>query len=332
MGLPVAALQVVQNPLKGLVQGALAPGLVVVEGQLFPLGAVEDDVHDLRRELFHRCIQPEVELLGQGVKVHPTDAVPADVVPPAGADSPVQNGQLLVGDDDIRVHLHLMPQPSTGGTGPVGVVEGERAGRQLFDGDTAVLTGVVLAEQQVFVLPHQVDDHNAAGELGGDLAAVRQPLGDVRTNDQPVYDDLNVVLDVLLQGNFLGQIKQIPIHPHPDITGTAGVLENLLVGALLPPDDRSQHLDASGFRQGQHLIYDLVNGLLLDLLPAVGTVGGAHPRPEQTEVIVNFRHRAYRGTRVFGGCFLVDGNGRRKAVNVIDIRLFHLPEEHTGIA
>ena len=207
VGLPIAALQVVQDPLKGLVQGALAPRLVVVEGQLFPLGAVEDDVHDLRRELFHRRVQPEVKLLGQGVKVHPADAVPTDVVPPAGADGAVQNGQLLVGNDNIRIYLHLMPQPSTGGTGSVGVVEGEGAGRQFFDGDAAVLAGVVLAEQQVFVLPHQVDDHNAARELGGNLAAVRQPLGDVRTDDQPVYDDLNVVLDVLLQGDLLGQVK-----------------------------------------------------------------------------------------------------------------------------
>ena len=54
LGLPVAALQVVDDALKGLVQGALAPGLVVVQLQLLPLGAIQDDVQHLRGEFLHR--------------------------------------------------------------------------------------------------------------------------------------------------------------------------------------------------------------------------------------------------------------------------------------
>ena len=81
VGLPVAALQVVDNPLKGLIQCPLAPGLVVVEGEFFPFGAVEDDVQHLRRQLFYGGVQLKFELFGQGVKVHPADAVSPDVVP-----------------------------------------------------------------------------------------------------------------------------------------------------------------------------------------------------------------------------------------------------------
>src|SRR5699024_12363856 len=41
-------------------------------------------------------IQLEAVLLGEGVKVHPGDAVPPDVVPAAGLDGPLQDGQVLV--------------------------------------------------------------------------------------------------------------------------------------------------------------------------------------------------------------------------------------------
>ena len=104
------------------------------------------------------------------------------------------------------------------------------------------------------------------------------------------------------------------------------------MGAFLPPNHRSQHLDTGGLRQSQHLIYDLVNGLLFDLFAAVGTVGGAHPCPEQTEVIVNLRHRAHSGAGVFAGGLLVDGDGRGEAVNGVHVRLVHLPQEHSGVA
>ena len=52
---------------------------------------------------------------------------------------------------------------------------------------------------------------------------------------------------------------------------------------------------AGGLGQGQDLIDDLVDGLLLDLLAALGAVGRAHPGPEQAEVVVDLRHRAHGG-------------------------------------
>ena len=48
LGLHIPALQVKRHALKGLVEGALSPLLIVVEGQLFPLGTVEDGVQGLR--------------------------------------------------------------------------------------------------------------------------------------------------------------------------------------------------------------------------------------------------------------------------------------------
>ena len=119
--LPVAALHVVADALKGLPQHPLAPGLVIVELQVLPLGAVEDNVPDLRRQVPPGGGELEAVLLGQGVKIHAADAVPPDVVPPGALDGPLQDGLVLVGDDEGRVHLQLAAQARTGGAGPVGV-------------------------------------------------------------------------------------------------------------------------------------------------------------------------------------------------------------------
>ena len=312
-------------------QGALAPGLVIVEGKLLPPGAVEDHIHYLRGQVLHRGVQLEAVLFGQGVKVHPGDAVGLDVAPAGGGDGPLQNGQLLVGNDEIRVYLQLAAQAGTGGTGPVWVVEGEHPGGELLNGHAAVLAGVVLGEQDVPVLPHHIDHHQAAGQVGGDLHAVRQAAGDVLPDDQAVHHDLDVVLLVLLQLDLFTQVIGDAVHPAAHIAGAAGVLEDLGVLALLAPDHRGHDLDPGGLRQFQHLVDDLVDGLLFDLLAAYRAVGGAHPGPEQAEIVIDLGDSAHGGPGILAGGLLVDGDGGGEAVDVVHVGLLHLPQEHPGI-
>ena len=80
----------------------------------------------------------------------------------------------------------------------------------------------------------------------------------------------------LSRGDLLGEIVERTVGPAADIARLAGVLQQLLVGALLAPHHRGHDLDAGGLGQGHHLVDDLVDGLLLDLLAALGAVGGAH--------------------------------------------------------
>ena len=81
----------------------------------------------------------------------------------------------------------------------------------------------------------------------------------------------------------------------------------------------------------QDLIDDLVNGLLADLLAADRTVGGAHPRPEEAEVVVDLRHRAHGRPGVLAGGLLVDGDGGGESVDIVHVRLLHLAQEHPGV-
>ena len=180
-------------------------------------------------------------------------------------------------------------------------------------------------------LPEEVHHHQAAGEGGGGLHAVRQPLLDIRADDEPVDDDLDVMLFIFLQLDYLVQFVEVPVGPDPDVAGALGVLEDLGVLALLAPDDGGHHLDAGPLGEGEHLVDDLVDGLLADDLAALGTVGSAHPGPEEAEVVVNLGDGAHGGPGVFRGSLLVDGDGGAQALDVVHVRLFHLAQEHPGI-
>ena len=139
------------------------------------------------------------------------------------------------------------------------------------------------------------------------------------------------MLLVLLQLDLLVQLVQIPVHPGPDVAGPLGVLKDLGVLTLLAPDDGGHHLDAGALRQREDLIDDLVNGLLANLLAALGAVGGAHPGPQQAEVVVDLRHRAHGGPGVLAGGLLVNGDGGAETLDIVHIGLVHLAQEHPGI-
>ena len=101
--------------------------------------------------------------------------------------------------------------------------------------------------------------------------------------------------------------------------------------ALFPPDDRGQDDKARPLSQRFHPVHDLVNGLAADLPAALWAVGNTHPRPQEAEIIVDFRHRSHGRTGVLGCGLLVDGNGRRQAVDGVHVRLVHLPKELAGV-
>ena len=56
----------------------------------------------------------------------------------------------------------------------------------------------------------------------------------------------------------------------------------------------------------------------------IDTVGCADTGIEETEIVIDFRHRPNRRARVFGSGFLVNGNSRAQALNGVNIRFFHI--------
>ena len=304
---------------------------MVGELELFPPGAMEDDLLGLRGEVLEGGGELEAVLLAQGLKVHPGDGIPLHILPAGDGDGAVQDGQGGVGDDQLGIGFHLAAQTGAGGAGAEGTVEGEHPRGQFLNGDAAVLAGVVLGEGEVPVLLYQVDEQKTSPQGGGGLHRVGEPAEDVRPDDQTVHHDFNVVLLVFLQRDVLCEFIESPVHPTAYIAGFPGVVQNFDVLPLFPPDHRGQHLNAGALGQGENLVDDLVHGLLANLLAALGAVGGSHPGPQKAEVVIDLRYGAHGGPGIFAGGLLVDGDGGGETVDVVHIGLFHLTQKHPGI-
>ena len=168
--------------------------------------------------------------------------------------------------------------------------------------------------------------------MGGCLHRVGEAAGDVRLDHKAVHYDLDGMFDVFVQLDLLAEIINTAIHPYTDKAALAGILKNLLIFALSTADDGRQHLHTGTFGQRHQLVNDLIHALLTDLFSALGTMGNTDPRPQKAQIIVNFGNSTHSRAGVFACGFLVDGNGRRKAVNRVHVGLFHLPQKHPGIA
>ena len=270
-------------------------------------------------------------LFRQRFKVHARDAVAAHVVPARGADRTVEQGNALIRDDELGVDLELRAEACARRARAERVVEREHARHQLFDGDAAVLAGVVLRKEDIAVIWQDICKNETARKRRRGLARIRQAVDDVGAEDEAVDDDLDIVLFVLFEGNFLAEVIHVPVGADADIARAARVLENFYMLAFFAADDRRHDLHARALAQRHELVDDLVDGLLADLLAAVRTVRRADARPEQAQIVVHLRHRADGGSGVLRGGLLVDGNGGGEALDIVDVGLFLLPEEHARV-
>ena len=170
-----------------------------------------------------------------------------------------------------------------------------------------------------------IDD--ALAELECCLERVREPRVDPLAHDETIHDDLDGMLLVLLEGDLLIDIVDLAVDAHAHIALMADVREGFLVLALLPAHDLRHDEQFRALGQREDAVDHLVDGLLRDGLAALGAMRPPRPREEQAQVVVNLRYRTDRRARIVARRLLVDGDGRRQAINAVHIRLVHLPEE-----
>ena len=128
----------------------------------------------------------------------------------------------------------------------------------------------------------------------------------------------------------LGDVVQLAIDADPDEPLAPGAVDDPVTLGLAVLDERAEDEQAGALRQRQDLVDDLLDALALDRV-AVRAVRDADPGEQQAQVVVDLGDRADRRTRVADCALLIDRDGRRQAVDLVDVRLLHLPEELAGV-
>ena len=184
----------------------------------------------------------------------------------------------------------------------------------------------------------EVEDDDAARQAERGLDRVGEPPPRRVLDGEPVDDDLDVVLLVLLQRGKDGRVVRDLVQPDdravdagPGVALGLQFLEQLGVLALAAADDRGEDLEPGALFELEDPVHDLLRGLPRDRAAADRAVRLADAGEQQPQVVVHLGDRADGGPRVAARGLLVDGDRRRQAVDEVHVRLVHLAEELPGV-
>ena len=331
LGLAVAPLDVGLDALELGVVGAFAA--VAVAG---------DDV-DLRRvapqqrllllggEVGPGGVEVEAELGAE--RLHQPLEVVGDVGLAPGLDRPLTERGRGVRDDQLGVDLEPGAEAVALRARSERAVEGERARLELVGVDGVVVGARhLLREPQLTprvlrVEVDEVEDHETAGEVEGGLHRVGEPSLGRLLDREPVDDDLDGVLLLLVERRRVVEGVRLAVDAGTGEALGLQLLEELDVLALAAADHRREHLEAAAPLEGEHPVDDLLGRLALDRRAAGRAVGVADAGEQQAEVVVDLGDRADGRARVLRGRLLVDRHRGREALDEVDVGLVHLAEE-----
>ena len=150
---------------------------------------------------------------------------------------------------------------------------------------------------------------------------------------QPVDDHLDVVLDLPVEREVIGEVDDLAVDPGAQVAGAGQFGEEVLVFPLLAADDGGQDQEVGA---GGHIVEDPGDDLLAGLgghgPPAVRAVAQPDAGEEHPQVIVDLGDRADGGARVAPAGLLLDRDRRAQAVDPVDLGLGHLTQELPGVA
>ncbi len=139
------------------------------------------------------------------------------------------------------------------------------------------------------------------------------------------------MLLILIQPDVIRQFPNRAIDPGPEIAILADFFQHFLMLAFSPSNDRRQQSQSRSFSLCHERVHHLLHGLLGDWFAAVRAMWPTGPGIQQPKIIVYFCNRSHCGSRIATGRFLVNRYRRRQSLDIIHVRLIHLPEKLPGI-
>ncbi len=339
VGFLVAALEIgddaFERPL-GLV-GARA--VVVGEPDLGFAGAVQDRVLGLLRQVLPLGVERELVVLAErGQRLH---VIRRRRFRPR-RDRALAQRALRVGDDQTGVDVLLNAKAAAFRAGAEWIVEREQPRLDFGNGETGDRAGELFREHQTlggFVAlavglgafdrrgVGHFGDRQTVGELERLLQRVREPRRDVGAHHQAIDHHVDVVGEFLVERRHFADLEKLAVDFDALVALLAELGELLAVLTLAAAHDRREQIKPRAFRQRHDAIDHLRHGLALDRQTGGRRVGHADARPQQPHVVVDLGDGADGGARIARGGFLLDGNGRRQPVDLVDVRLLHHLQE-----
>ena len=200
VGLAVAALQVRDEALERHRVLALAAHAVPVgDEDPIAVGAEQEPVLLLALELAPRAVEVDLVAVGDGLDDGLVEAAVRDA---PRHERALRDRERRVGHEQVGIDLELRAEAGAARAGAVRRVEREDARLELGQRDAVLGAGEVLGEEQR-VAVDDVDGDEALGQCRGGLDRLRQPLAQVRLHHEAVDDDLDLVLELLVEGDLV---------------------------------------------------------------------------------------------------------------------------------
>ncbi|MND56580.1 hypothetical protein D3C80_476890 [compost metagenome] len=174
-------------------------------------------------------------------------------------------------------------------------------------------------------------DRETVGQLQRGFKTVCQSCTNIRTDDQTVDHDIDIVLIFLVEGRHIGDFIELAVDFHALKALLHQFCEFLLVLALTAADQRREDVKARAFLEVKHAVDHLADRLAFDRQTGGGRIGNTDARKKQTHIVVDFGDSADRRARVARRRLLFDRDRRRQAFDLVDIRLLHHFQKLAGI-
>ena len=159
------------------------------------------------------------------------------------------------------------------------------------------------------------------------LERFRQALFDIGPHLQSIHHHLDGVLLGLGQLGELVDVVHCAVDAHPHEPLGTQVLEQVLLLALPPYDQRCQDHHPRVLGELHHVVYHLRHALGLQADVVIRAIRIPHACEQQAQVVLDLGDGADRGARIVARDFLLDRHRRRQAFDQVDVGLFHELQE-----
>ena len=181
--------------------------------------------------------------------------------------------------DQVGVEIELGAEPVAGRAGAERVVEREQARLDLRDRKAGDRAGEFRREDRLLAGIGVFGDRDAVGQFERGLERIGETVAELAVDDNPVDDDFDVVLQILVEPADFVELEHFAVDLDPLKAAPLQFPKLLAVLALTPAHDRREQVEPCALRHRQHAVDHLRYGLADDRQPGRGRVGYADPRP-----------------------------------------------------